>query len=178
MITGDAQMAAQQKSDTSAAVATPPASTRGDTSKRSEERTKLIEALNGDLAREYQAIIAYTVYSQVLKGAQYMAIAKELEVHAGEELNHAIRIARQIDYLGGQPTATPAPVALPPDAEGMLNADLQNEVDTIRHYRTRLQECERQGEYAMAEEIREILRDEQEHAIDLATALGRDVPVI
>lgn len=144
----------------------------------SVDRAGLIDALNGDLAREYQAIIAYTVYSQVLKGPQYMAIAKELETHASEELSHAIRISRQIDYLGGKPTATPMPVATPDDAVGMLEADLRNEVETIRHYRTRVVQCERLGEFAMAEEIREILRDEQEHAIDLATALGRDVPVI
>lgn len=141
-------------------------------------RASLVDALNGDLAREYQAVIAYIVYSQVLKGAQYMSIAKELEAHASEELSHAIRIARQIDYLGGTPTVTPMPVAVPDDAIGMLEADLKNEVDTIRHYRGRVSQCETLGEYAMAEEIREILRDEQEHAIDLATALGRDVPVI
>lgn len=143
-----------------------------------DERTQLVDALNQDLEREYQAIIAYVIYSQVLKGAQYMAIAKELETHAAEELGHAIRIARQIDYLGGQPSASPKPVTRPEDAVGMLEADLNNEVDTIRNYRTRVVQCEKLGEFAMAEEIREILRDEQEHAIDLATALGRDVPVI
>ena len=143
-----------------------------------DERAQLVEALNQDLEREYQAIIAYVVYSQVLKGAQYMSIAKELEAHASEELGHAIRIARQIDYLGGHPSATPKPVARPDDAVAMLEADLTNEVETIRNYRTRVVQCEKLGEFAIAEEIREILRDEQEHAIDLATALGRDVPVI
>jgi bacterioferritin len=139
-------------------------------------RKKLIEHLNEDLAREYQAIIAYVVYSQVLKGAQYMSIAEELEVHAGEELHHAITIAKQIDYLGGMPTATPKPVKLSDDAETMLRADLENENDTIRNYRERVKECEALSEYALAEDIREILRQEQEHQIDLATALGEDVP--
>jgi len=139
-------------------------------------RKQLIDALNGDLSREYQAIIAYVIYSQTLKGAAYMAIASELTKHAGEELAHAITIAKQIDYLGGTPTAEPQPVRQSDDAKEMLEFDLENENDTIRHYRTRVRQCEALGEYAMAEEIREILRDEQEHQIDLATALGRDVP--
>jgi bacterioferritin len=139
-------------------------------------RAKLIERLNEDLAREYQAIIAYVVYSQVLKGAEYMNIAEELEVHAKEELQHALTISKQIDYLGGMPTATPLPVKLSDDAETMLRADLENENDTLRAYRQRVKECEALGEYAIAEDIREILRQEQEHQIDLATALGIDAP--
>jgi bacterioferritin len=141
-------------------------------------RAKLIEHLNEDLAREYQAIIAYVVYSQVLKGAEYMNIAEELEVHAKEELQHALTISKQIDYLGGMPTATPLPVKLSDDAKTMLRADLQNENDTLRAYRERVKECEALGEYAIAEDIREILRQEQEHQIDLATALGIEVPDI
>ena len=139
-------------------------------------RAQLIDRLNEDLAREYQAVIAYVVYSQVLKGAQYMSIADELVVHAGEELQHALTIAKQIDYLGGMPTATPKGVKLSEDAKTMLRADLDNENETIRNYRERVRECEALGEYAMAEDIREILRQEQEHQIDLATALGVDVP--
>ena len=139
-------------------------------------REQLIADLNTDLAREYQAIIAYVVYSQVLKGAEYMAIAKELVVHAGEELQHALTIAKQIDYLGGAPTVTPLAVKQSDDPKTMLKADLENENDTIRNYRQRIAQCESIGEYAIAEEIREILRQEQEHQIDLATALGIDVP--
>jgi bacterioferritin len=139
-------------------------------------REQLVERLNEDLAREYQAIIAYVVYSQVLKGAEYMNIAAELEVHAGEELQHALTIAKHIDYLGGMPTATALPVKLSEKAEVMLRADLQNENDTVRNYRERLRECESLDEYAIAEDIREILRQEQEHQIDLATALGENVP--
>ncbi len=141
-------------------------------------RAQLISDLNSDLAREYQAVIAYVVYSQKLKGASFMTIAKELESHAGEELAHALKIAKQIDYLGGDPTAEPVPVATPKDNEGMLRQDLQNELETIRNYRERVQQCERLGEYALAEQIREILVDEQDHAIDLATALGIDVPSV
>ncbi len=139
-------------------------------------REKLIELLNEDLAREYQAIIAYVIYSQAIKGAVYMNIAKELEVHAGEELQHAITIAKQIDYLGGMPTNVPKEVKISDQAEAMLRFDLENETDTIRNYRERVRQCEALGEYAMAEHIREILMQEQEHQIDLATALGEDVP--
>jgi bacterioferritin len=139
-------------------------------------REKLIELLNDDLAREYQAIIAYVVYSQVLKGAQYMSIAGELEVHAKEELQHALIISKQIDYLGGMPTVTPKPVRTSEKAEDMLHFDLDNENETVRAYRERVRQCEALGEYAMAEHIRDILVQEQEHQIDLATALGKDVP--
>ncbi len=139
------------------------------------DRGRLVELLNEDLAREYQAVIAYVVYSQVLKGAQYMAIAAELEKHAAEELAHALVIARQIDYLGGMPTVTPKPVKTSEDAEAMLRFDLENENETVRNYRERVRQCEALGEYAMAEHIREILVQEQEHQIDLATALGKDV---
>jgi bacterioferritin len=139
-------------------------------------RERLAELLNQDLAREYQAIIAYVVYSQVLKGAAYMSIASQLEQHAQEELKHALIISRQIDYLGAQPTVTPKTVKASEKAEEMLRFDLQNEMDTIRNYRERVRQCEAIGEYAVAEHIREILLDEQDHLIDLATALGEDVP--
>jgi bacterioferritin len=139
-------------------------------------RDDLIAQLNEDLAREYQAIIAYVVYSQVLKGAQYMTIAKELEKHAGEELSHALTISKHIDYLGGTPTTSPLPVTVPGSAEQMLRADLENENNTIRSYRERVRQCEELSEYALAEDIREILRQEQEHQTDLATALGEDAP--
>jgi bacterioferritin len=139
-------------------------------------RQDLIKALNEDLAREYQAIIAYVVYSQALKGAQYMNIAKELEKHAGQELSHALTISKHVDYLGGTPTVTPLAVKAAGKAEDMLRADLENENNTIRAYRDRVKQCETLGEYAIAEDIREILRQEQEHQIDLATALGEDAP--
>jgi bacterioferritin len=138
-------------------------------------RAQLIELLNEDLAREYQAIIAYVVYSQVLKGAEYMMIAKELEKHAAEELAHAIIVAKQIDYLGGAPGVTPKPVNTSKDARQMLVFDLENENETVSHYRERIRQCESLGEYAIAERLREVLVQEQDHQIDLATALGQDV---
>jgi bacterioferritin len=139
-------------------------------------REQLIGFLNEDLAREYQAIISYIVYSQVLKGAPYMNIAGELEVHAGEELAHAITIAKQIDYLGGMPLVTPKPVKTSEKAEDMLRFDLDNENETVRNYRQRIRQCESLGEFALAEQIRRILVQEQDHQIALATALGIDVP--
>jgi bacterioferritin len=145
-------------------------------SERALTRKELIDKLNEDLSREYQAIIAYVVYSQVLKGAEYMTISKELELHAKQELQHALTLSKHIDYLGGMPTVTPQPVKTSGDAKTMLRADLENENNTIRAYRERLRQCEALEEYAIAEDIREILRQEQEHQSDLATALGVDVP--
>jgi bacterioferritin len=139
-------------------------------------REQLVKLLNEDLSREYQAIIAYVVYSQVLKGAQYMNIADQLVIHAGQELQHALTVAKQIDYLGGMPAVTPKPVKTSAKAEDMLQFDLDNENETIRNYRERVRQCEALGEYAMAELIRGILVNEQDHQIDLATALGKDVP--
>lgn len=141
-------------------------------------RDELISLLNKDLAREYQAIIAYVVYSQVLKGAAYMNIAGELEKHAREELNHALIISKQIDYLGGMPSVAPLPVRTSQKAEEMLRFDLEQESETIASYRDRVRQCESLGEFAMAEEIRKILVNEQEHQIDLATALGEEVPQV
>jgi bacterioferritin len=139
-------------------------------------RKELAKLLNEDLAREYQAIIAYVVYSQVLKGAEYMNIADQLQQHAKQELEHALTISRQIDYLGEMPTATAKPVKLSDKPRDMLRFDLDNENETIRNYRERIRQCEELGEFAMAEQIREILVQEQDHQIDLATSLGEDVP--
>jgi bacterioferritin len=139
-------------------------------------RKKLIGALNEDLEREYQAIISYVTYSQVLKGAKYMSIASELEKHAHEELAHALIIAKQIDYLGGMPAVVPKAVRTSEKAEDMLRFDLENETATIGHYRARVKQCDALNEFAMAEQIRAILVDEQDHQIALATALGINVP--
>jgi bacterioferritin len=143
---------------------------------RELSRDRLAELLNEDLSREYQAIIAYVVYSQVLKGAQFMNIADQLAIHAKQELDHALILSRQIDYLGKMPTVTPLPVRTSDDAKKMLRFDLENENATIRNYRERVRQCETLGEFAMAEQIRQILVDEQDHQIDLATALGEEVP--
>jgi bacterioferritin len=139
-------------------------------------REQMIQLLNEDLAGEYQAIIAYTVYSQVLKGAAYTDIARELEAHAGEELAHAIKIAKQIDYLGGMPGVMPKPVKTSSDPVAMLCADLENERETVGRYRERIRQAEAMGEFALSEILRAIIVEEQEHEIDLSAALGINVP--
>lgn len=149
---------------------------KNDSNPNADTREQLISALNEDLQREYQAIISYVTYSQVLKGAAYMNIAAELEKHAHEELAHALIIAKQVDYLGGMPAVVPMPVKTSEKAEDMLHFDLDNETVTIKNYRERVRQCEALQEFAMAEQIRTILVDEQDHQIALATALGIDVP--
>lgn len=137
---------------------------------------ELIDGLQEDLSREYQAIIAYTVYSNVLTGAQWMSIASELKKHAHEELEHALIIADQLDYLGAMPNAKPREVKLSKKAEDMLRFDLDNETETIKAYRQRVAQAEAVGHFALAEQIRKIIAQEQEHQHDLATALGIEVP--
>lgn len=146
------------------------------TEKKSITRKDLAAALNEDLAREYQAIIAYVNYSQVLKGAQYMNIADELAVHAAEELSHALQVANHIDYLGEMPTVVAKPVKSSEEAEDMLRFDLENERETIRQYRRRVKQADELNEYAIAESLRTILVEEQDHLIALATALNEDPP--
>ena len=140
-------------------------------------RQQMVELLNEDLAGEYQAIIAYTVYSQVLKGAAYMDIARELKTHAAEELAHALKIAKQIDYLGGIPCVIPKPVKSSSDPIEMLRADLENERSTVARYRERIRQAEAMGEFALSETLRSIIAQEQEHEMDLCDALGIDVPL-
>jgi bacterioferritin len=141
-------------------------------------RQRMIELLNEDLAREYQAIIAYVIYSQTLKGAEYMQIAQELEKHAGEELSHALQIAKQIDYLNGEPTNKPKEVKVSEKPKEMLRFDLENERQTLINYRQRIRQAEAMGEFALSEVLRQIIAQEQEHLQDLADALGIDTPKI
>ena len=136
-------------------------------------KQQLIDGLNEDLAREYKAIIQYVVYSQTMKGPQYQTISQELEKHAAEELNHAIRVARQIDYLKGEPTMVPQEAKFSTDAKEMLQYDLDAEEETIKNYRIRIKQAEELEEYALSEELREIIRQEQDHKIELEDALGK-----
>ncbi|MEO6992902.1 MAG: ferritin-like domain-containing protein [Lacunisphaera sp.] len=139
-------------------------------------RKEMVELLNKDLAGEYQAIIAYTVYSQTMKGAKYLHIAKELEKHAGEELSHALQIAKQIDYFNGTPVVQPREVKLSDKPEEMLRFDLENEQRTILNYRERIRQAEAMEEFGLSEVLRKIIAQEQEHLTDLADALGIDNP--
>ena len=139
---------------------------------------ELVAGLQEDLSREYQAIMAYVIYGNVLTGAKWMQIAGELKKHAHEELEHALIIADQIDYLGEMPNAKPKEVKLSEKPEDMIRFDLDNETETIKAYRVRVRQAEAVGHYALAEQIRKILAQEQEHQHDLATALGIDVPSV
>jgi bacterioferritin len=141
-------------------------------------RKHMIKLLNQDLAREYQAIIAYITYSQTIKGAKFQHIAGELERHAGEELAHALLIAKQIDYFNGTPVTMPREVKQSDKAEDMLRFDLENERVTIIAYRQRIRQAEAMGEFALSEVLREIIVQEQEHLTDLANALGIDNPKV
>lgn len=141
-------------------------------------REEMIKLLNEDLAREYQAVIAYVVYSSTMKGAAYTAIAEELKKHASEELEHALKIAKQIDYLNGTPVTVPKAVKMSDKPEDMLKFDLDNETETIKAYRQRIRQAEAMGEFALSEVLREIIAQEQEHLTDLADALGIDNPKI
>jgi bacterioferritin len=140
-------------------------------------RKQMIALLNEDLSREYQAVIAYTVYSQTMKGAAYTDIARELQKHASEELEHAIHIAKQIDYFNGTPVTTPKAVKMSDKATDMLRFDLENERVTIINYRQRIRQADAMGEYALSEVLRKIIAQEQDHLMDLADALGIDTPV-
>jgi len=141
-------------------------------------RKEMVALLNEDLAREYQAIIAYTVYSQIIKGAAFTDIAGELELHAAEELSHAIQIANQIDYLNGTPVTVPKPVKMSDKAEDMLRFDLENEKQTILNYRLRIRQADAMGEFGLGEVLRKIIAQEQDHLQDLADALGIEVPEV
>ena len=157
---------------------TPPSDSIGMNKESKITRERMVELLNEDLAREFQAIIAYTVYSQTLKGAAFSDIARELAVHAGEELSHALQIARQIDYLNGTPVTVPLPVKMSEKAEDMLRFDLENERVTILNYRERIRQAEAMGEFGLSEVLRKIIAQEQEHLTDLAGALGIENPTI
>jgi bacterioferritin len=138
----------------------------------SSTKDEIIRGLNGDLAREYKAIIQYVVFSATLKGPEYGDIAEQLKLHASEELSHALEVARQIDYLGGEPTVKGDDAETSEDSKTMLEIDLKAEQDTIANYRERIRQAEMAGEFALSEKLRTIIAEEQDHEIDLKDALG------
>jgi bacterioferritin len=133
---------------------------------------EIVRGLNEDLAREYKAIIQYVVFSSTLKGAEYGDIAEQLKEHASEELAHALEVARQIDYLGGDPTVVVKNAEYSQDSKRMLEIDLKQEQETIKNYRERIRQAEKYGEFALSEALRDIIVQEQDHEIDLKDALG------
>jgi bacterioferritin len=139
------------------------------------EQSDLAEALNGDLQTEFQSIIQYVNHIAVLKGAEYLGIIDELKVHLTQELDHALVLAEQVEFLGGTPTCTPSPVpasAQTDDAPMALKSDLQLERDQLDRYRSRFAQANDLGLADVAEALRPLLEQTQEHVRDLETALG------
>ncbi len=143
-------------------------------SSSSPSKDEIIHGLNEDLAREYKAIVQYVVFSSTLKGAEYGDIAEQLKIHASQELSHALEIARQIDYLGGEPTVKGKEAESSQDSKTMLEIDLRAEQETITGYKERIRQAEMAGEFALSQKLREIIAQEQDHEIDLKDALGLD----
>jgi bacterioferritin len=135
--------------------------------------SELIDLLNKDLGLEYTAMVQYIQHSGVLTGAEYGDITKEIKIHANEELQHAITLAEQIDYLGGFPSVDVPPAATSKDNREMLQQDLAGEEDAITRYKHRIVQAEELMELALAQKLREILSVEQEHAMDIKNALGK-----
>lgn len=136
-------------------------------------KKQLIDLLNKDLALEYTAIVQYTQHQGTLKGAMYQNIQKELIIHAQEELAHATILVAQIDYLGGVPTINVPPAKSSRDSVTMLKQDLAGENDAIARYSIRIKQAEELNLYHLAQQLRNILAMEQEHAMDLEQALGK-----
>jgi len=134
---------------------------------------KLIELLNNDLELEYSAAIQYINHSSVMTGAAYGDIIKELKIHANEEVQHAMILADQINYLGGSPSVKVGEIHTSKDNDEMLQQDLNGEEDAIKRYKIRVEQAEQLKEFALAQQLRTILAVEQEHAMDLQRALGK-----
>jgi len=138
----------------------------------SVDMNKLLELLNHDLELEYSAAIQYINHAAVMTGAKYGDIIKELKIHANEEVQHAMILADQIDYLGGDPTIRVGEIYVAKDNDEMLKQDLAGENDAIKRYKLRIEQAEALKEFALAQQLRAILATEQEHAMDLKQALG------
>jgi len=134
---------------------------------------KLIELLNKDLELEYSAAIQYINHAAVMTGAAYGDIIKELKIHANEEIQHAMTLADQIDYLRGAPSIKVGKIQTSEDNDEMLRQDLDGEEDAISRYKSRVEQAEQLKEFALAQQLRNILAMEQEHAMDLRQALGK-----
>jgi len=134
---------------------------------------KLIDLLNMDLELEYSAAIQYINHAAVMTGAAYGDIIKELKIHVNEEIQHAMILADQIDYLGGSPSVNVGTILTSKDNNEMLQQDLDGEEDAIKRYKVRIEQAEEIKEFALAQQLRNILATEQEHAMDLRQALGK-----
>lgn len=138
---------------------------------RKVTRDELIDLLNDDLAKEFQALVQYVQHAAAMSGPQYDAIKGELIVHSNEEHAHAISLADQIDFLGGVPGVDVAEAHVSPDSKVMLEQDLEGELDAIARYRERIAQAEMLQEYGLRRALEDILIIEEEHARDLQDAL-------
>jgi bacterioferritin len=144
---------------------------KGGTPVMTKQRKKLIDELNKDLEWEYAAAIQYVQHAAVISGAQYESIIKELIVHSQEEMNHAVMLSEQIDFLGGVPTVDVEARDISEQSLEMLRQDLEGEERAIRRYKTRITQAERMKEYGLRRVIEDILIQEEEHKRDLLTAI-------
>ncbi|HII72610.1 TPA: ferritin-like domain-containing protein [Candidatus Woesearchaeota archaeon] len=136
-------------------------------------KEELINLLNNDLKLEYSGAIQYIQHAAVMTGAMYGDVIKEIKIHATEEIGHAVILADQIAFLGGVPTVDVGKIQTAKGNEEMLQQDLDGELDAVERYKARVRQAEELQEYALAQQLRNILAMEQEHAMDLQQALGK-----
>ncbi len=134
-------------------------------------KQELIKELNKDLEWEYAAAVQYTQHAAVISGAQYESIQKELLIHAQEEMQHAVMLSEQIDFLGGVPSIDVERREISSDAVEMLKQDLWGEDNAIERYKERIAQAESLREYGLRRILEDILIQEEEHKRDLLNAL-------
>jgi len=132
-----------------------------------------VELLNEDLSTEYQSIVQYTQHIATIKGARYQALIEELRSHVGQELSHAATLADQIDFLGGVPTVEVPEIVSEPDEDAALHQDLELETRQLQRYRDRVAQANELGLPDVAEALKPLLTQTQDHVMDLQTALGQ-----
>jgi bacterioferritin len=137
------------------------------------ETTEFVERLNADLGTEFQSIVQYVQHVATIKGAEYRSIVEELGNHLAQELEHAKILAKQIDFLGGTPTVQLPSVRDCPDGAAALQADLELEERQLQRYRDRVSEAGTLGLPDVAEALRPLLEQTQDHVIELRDALGK-----
>lgn len=134
---------------------------------------KLLAELNKDLEWEYAAAIQYVQHAATINGAQFDSIQKELLIHAQEEMQHAVMLSEQIDYLGGTPTVDVEKRGISKDSLEMLRQDLDGEINAIARYKERIGQAEALKEYGLRRVLEDILIQEEEHKRDIANALSK-----
>lgn len=134
-------------------------------------KKKLIEELNKDLEWEYAAAVQYVQHAAAISGPQYDSIQKELIIHSQEEMQHAVMLSEQIDFLGGVPTINVEKREISSSSREMLKQDLWGEDNAITRYKERIAQAEALKEYGLRRVLEDILIQEEEHKRDIANAL-------